>query len=579
MDSRTAAHVLSKIAAYLELKGENTFKCRAYLGAAKGLLALGADDLTPLFRSGELERVRGLGPATLAVIRDLVEFGESRYLEQLRESTPEGLLEMLDVPGLSADKIRKIHDGLGLETLEELEAAARDGRLASLPRFGPKTAQRILKGIAFLRDKGSLRLHHHALVEAAQLVAMVGQHPDIERVEVAGDIRRHCEVAASVVLVAACRRAPAETAQSFTRVPGVRHAEGAGASIVIRFVDGARLDLHCVELTQFGVALWRETGSAAHVADVRERLARRGLRIDNDWLRDGGGRIVPAPDETVLYQAAGLAFVEPELREAMGETDAAEHGGLPNLIEPTAIRGALHCHSHYSDGKASVREMADAARERGWSYIGISDHSQSAFYAGGLPPERILAQHEEIDELNTRLRDFHVLKGIEADILADGRLDYSADILDRFDYVTGSIHSRFAMDGATMTERVLSALDDPHLTILGHPTGRLLLAREPYAIDVDAVLEKARAVGAAVELNADPHRLDLDWRHLRRAKTLGVSVAIGPDAHSVNGLDTVNGGVAIARKAWLEARDVLNARAAEDVLAFARARRTAKGVA
>jgi DNA polymerase (family 10) len=258
----------------------------------------------------------------------------------------------------------------------------------------------------------------------------------------------------------------------------------------------------------------------------------------------------------------------------MGEIEAAARKELPHLVVFEDIRGALHCHTEYSDGTASIEAMANAARERGWDYIGISDHSESAFYAGGLKRDKLQRQLEEIDELNTRMNGFRILKGIEADILADGRLDYDAQILDQFDYVIGSIHSRFSMDGDAMTKRVLAALDDPHLTILAHPTGRLLLTREPYALDVEAVLEKAVKVGVAVELNCDPHRLDLDWRYCRQAKELGVTIEIGPDAHSPAALDNVHFGVGLARKAWLEAGEILNARSADDVIAFARGRRS-----
>jgi DNA polymerase (family 10) len=243
-------------------------------------------------------------------------------------------------------------------------------------------------------------------------------------------------------------------------------------------------------------------------------------------------------------------------------------------MELTAIRGVLHCHSTWSDGTATIEQMANAARNRGWSYLGVTDHSESAFYAGGLSREKIVRQHEEIDALNAKLEDVRILKGIEADILADGRLDYDAETLDSFDYVIGSVHSRFGMDGSAMTERILRALDDPHLTILGHPTGRILLTRGAYAVDMHAVLEKAAEVGAAVELNADPHRLDMDWRNCRLAKELGVPVAIGPDAHSTNGLDVMEIGVGIARKGWLEERDVLNTRDVREVLAFAERRRS-----
>jgi DNA polymerase (family 10) len=574
MDSRTAAHVLRRIAAYLELNGENRFKTGAYLGAAKGLLAVGADDLKPLYESGELASVRGLGPATLAVVRDLVETGESRYLEQLRESMPEGLLEMLDLPALSPAKIRLIHQELGIETIEELEVVARDGRLANLPKFGPKTAEKILRGIATSREHGAMRLYHHVVVDARQLLATVQSHPHVTRAEIAGAVRRKLETAAEIEIVAACDGDPVDVAQSWTRAPGVRRSEGDGASVSIGFVDGTHLRLHCVRPSQFGAALWLATGSADHVRGVAARLAARGVTAAGNGFTTADGSPLRLSEEATVYEAARLSFVEPELREGLGEVEAAEHGALPSLLQAKDIRGVLHCHSTYSDGKASIAEMARAARERGWSYIGITDHSQSAFYAGGLSRERVLAQLGEIDELNEAADGFRILKGIEADIMADGRLDYSEDILDRFDFVVGSIHSRLSMDRSAMTERLLTALDDPHLTILGHPTGRLLLSRPPYDVDLDAIFEKAREVGAAIELNADPHRLDLDWRHLRRAKSMGIAVEIGPDAHSTAGLDYIDFGIGIARKAWLEPRDVLNAWDVEDVVAFARARRS-----
>jgi DNA polymerase (family 10) len=345
----------------------------------------------------------------------------------------------------------------------------------------------------------------------------------------------------------------------------------------LRYVDGARMDLHCVRPEQFAVALWRATGSEAHVAEVVARLAARGLGLVGDELRDRDGHALPIPDEAALYAHAGLAFVVPELREARGEVDAAARDALPGLLEPADLRGVLHCHSEWSDGTVPIAGMVDAARARGWRYLGITDHSQFASYAGGMSPDAVRRQHDEIDALNARLAgeraDFRVLKGIEADILPDGRVDYDEATLDRFDYVIGSVHSRFQMGEAEMTERVCRALDDPHLTILGHPTGRLLLSREAYAIDMAAVIAKAADVGAAIELNADPHRLDLDWRLCREAKARGVTIEIGPDAHSPQGLDNVEFGVGIARKGWLEPADVLNARSADDVLAFARRRR------
>ena len=574
MDSRSAAHTLSLIAGFLDLQGENRFKARAYRQAAKAVLALDTDDLRPLERSGELARTAGLGPATLAVLRDLLATGESRLFEQLRESTPEGLLEMMRIPGLGTAKIHTIHERLGIETVHELEEAARDGRLAKLPRFGPRTAEKILKGITFLRETGTLVLLPHALAEGRRLLASVRAHPEVAAAELAGSIRRHREIVRDIDIVAACRRDPAAVAASFAHAPGVRDVMGGGGrSISIRYVDGTLLDLHCVDPDEMAVALWRATGSDAHVAGMTTVAQRRGMSLDATRLRDGSGAAVPLADEPALYGALGLAFVPPELREARGELAAAERSALPRLVELADIRGVLHCHSQYSDGASTITEMAAAARAHGWSYLGISDHSQSAFYAGGLSLEAIDAQHHEIDRLNETLDGFRVLKGIEADILPDGRVDYDGVTLDRFDYVIGSIHSRFGMDATQMTERVLRALDDPHLTILGHPTGRLLLTREPYGIDMDAVLDKAAERGVAVELNADPHRMDLDWRMLKAAKDRGVMVEIGPDAHSTHGLDNMELGVGIARKGWLERGDVLNALDADDVLERARHRR------
>ena len=573
MDPRSTAHVLAQIADLLELRGENRFKSRAYRTAARAVLALPGDDLRPLLRSGELAAVAGIGPATLGVIGELVERGESPYLERLRAETPEGLQELTRVPGLSTAKVHALHEALGLTSVEELERAAHDGRLSSVKGFGPKTAERILKGIAQLHATGGYVLYPRAAAEAAILLESVRSHPGVARAEVAGSVRRRREIVRDVDIVAACAL-PEEVAASIARLPAVRTATHVGrGSVAIVFVDGARLDLHCVTPPSFAVALWRATGSDAHVREVTARARSRGLALEGDALVAGDGVPLALPDEARLYAALGMQYVEPELREGMGEVEAAARGTLPRLLEERDIRGVLHCHSTFSDGKASIAEMAQAARERGWEYIGISDHSQAAFYAGGLTPERVVQQHAEIDRVNEAMHPFRVLKGVEADILDDGALDYGPDVLDRFDFVIGSVHSRFAMDEARMTARVLRALDDPRLTILGHPTGRLLLAREPYALDVPAVLERAAERGVAVELNADPHRLDLDWRNCHLARERGVTVEIGPDAHSTRGLDYTSIGVGIARKGWLGADDVLNTRSAEEVMELASRRR------
>ena len=574
MDPRSVGHALSQIADFLELKGENRFKSAAYRNAARALLAVQTGDLGPALATGELAELKGIGPATLSTIRELVESGESRYLEQLRSEIPEGLLEMLRVPGLGTAKIQKIHEALGVSSLAELEEAARDGRLAKLPRFGAGTSAKILKGIAYLRENSAYMLYPRALAESELVLGAVRAHPAVERALPAGSLRRRSEIVRDIDVVASCSESPERVAAELARMPGVQEAEHSGSgAVAIRFVDGTVLDVHCVSPERFAAALWRATGSGAHESELLARAASLGLTLAGDELRDASGTRIAVPTEHALYEALGLAYIEPELREGRGEIAAAQARTLPTLIQPGDVRGVLHCHSDYSDGKATIAEMADAARALGWAYIGITDHSQSAFYAGGLKPEEVLAQHEEIDRLNSSDIGVLVLKGVEADILADGAIDYDAALLDRFDYVIASVHSRFSMTREAMTQRVLRALDDPHVTILGHPTGRLLLSREAYAIDIEAVLEKAADNGVAVEINADPHRLDLDWRHCQLAKSLGCSFEIGPDAHSTRGLANMSFGVGVARKGWLEASDVINALSADAILRRLRSRR------
>lgn len=577
MDCRAAAHALTQIATLLELRGGDQFTVRAMHAGARTVAGHGDDSLRDALASERLALAE-LPAGVADALRELDETDSSSLLESLQEETPEGLLEMLRVPGLGPARIRLIHDGLHVESLQELEGAARDGRIAALPKFGDRTAEKILKGIADLREAGAYVLWQHARAEAERLRAVVAAHPDVLQVEIAGSIRRRMEIVRDVDLVAAVRGSPSIVAAAIANMRGVKTVLGdGGRTLRLRFEDGVLLDLACVRPEQFALALWRATGSIAHVKQVTERAASLGLSLAGDELRGSDGALLPVLDERALYAHLGLAYVEPEMREAAGEIDAAARNALPSLVTEADLVGALHCHSQYSDGGATIESMVLAAQARGLRYLGISDHSQSNTYAGGLTRDAILRQHEEIDALNESLAvrgdSFRVLKGIEADILPCGRVDYDAAFLDKFDFVIGSIHTRYGMNERQMTDRVLKSLDDPHLTILGHPTGRLLLTREPYAIDIDAVIEKAGAVGVAVELNADPHRLDIDWRACRIARERGTLVSIGPDAHAPQGFEHLELGIATARKGWLGAQNVLNTRTADEVLAFARARR------
>jgi DNA polymerase (family 10) len=578
MDCRAAAHALTQISTLLELHAEDAFTIRAMQHAARVVAALG-DRPLPHALTRELAVPDAVAPQALALLTELAESNSAALLERLQEETPEGLLEMLRIPGLGPARIRAIHDGLHIDSVLELEEAAEDGRLAALPKFGAKTAEKILKGIADLRATGAYVLWQHGRAEAERFAESLRAHPDVLRLEIAGSIRRRMEIVRDVDLVAAVRGSPSLIGAALLQMRGVKEVLGGGSrSLAIRLENGVRVDLACVRPEQFALSFWRATGSAAHVQQVTARAAAMGYVLAGDELRDTDGALVAIPDEAALYARLELAYVHPEQREAAGEVEAAAAGAFAPLLTEADLVGALHCHSQYSDGGATIEQMASAARARGLRYLGVSDHSQSNTYAGGLSREAIVEQHAEIDALNARFRhdgvDFRVLKGIEADILPCGRLDYDATFLDRFDFVIGSVHTRYGMNRQQMTDRVLKALDDPHITILGHPTGRLLLTRESYAIDLPAVIEKAGRVGVAVELNADPHRLDIDWRACRVAREAGTLVSIGPDAHSPQGFDNLEIGVAVARKGWLGASNVLNSLTAEQVLAFARARRS-----
>jgi len=485
------------------------------------------------------------------------------------------LQEMLRVPGLGPTTIQRVHAGLGIETLQELEDAVRDGRLAALPRFGPRLVERVRNGIMQLRATGASVLLPHADAEALRLLHDVGAHEGVSRVALSGTLRRRMETVNELALVVECTLQPIAVAASLTHLRGVQRVVGSGTRVIsLHFADATTATLHCVRPTQFAMTLFRTTGNAEHVRDVLQRLVDRQYRIADDEVRDASGTVVPVASEADLYALAGLTFIAPELREAQGELAAAAHR-LPSLLEASDIRGVLHCHSLYSDGGFGISDLAMAAMVRGWSYLGISDHSRSALNAHGMTAAAVQQQHDEIDEVNASLSGrFRVLKGVEADILPCGTVDFGAPLLDRFEYVIASVHTRFGMNATQMTDRVLKAMEDPHVTIIGHPTGRLLLTREAYAIDIARVLERAAQLGVAVELNADPHRLDLDWRSCRAAREAGVQVELGPDAHSIAGLDHVGLGVSMARKGWLGASDVLNTRSADEVLAFARRRRT-----
>lgn len=560
MTANEVAGVLAGIGRLAELVDPNPFRARAYAQAARTLE--GSDvDLGALTRDDALTAIPGIGPGIAQTIREVVTTGRSSVQAELDAQVPAGLYAVLRVPGLGTKKVRTLREELGIGSLDDLEVAARAGRVAALSGFGAKTEQKILQGIAFVQTALGRRRYPAALETAVRLLEWLRAHESVSAAEIAGDLRRRLETVGAVDLVAASEH-PASVLAAFAALGGsAAIQDDQQASFPLE--DGLKVRCRCVSPESFVAAMVWETGNEMHLRELVARADARGLQLTSEGLFRGSG-LISVPAESALYEMLDLGYVPPELREGNGEIAAAT-GALPRLVTTDDLRGTFHCHTTYSDGTASVAEMAEAARARGWSYLGLADHSRTASYAGGLSKAAVAKQHREIDAWNRANPGFRIFKGIESDILPDGSLDYDDATLGRFDYVVGSIHSGFGMGEAEMTERVTRAIRNPHLTILAHPTGRILLTRDAYAINLPAVIDMCADHGVAIEINADPHRLDLDWRHVRYAAERGVLIPINPDAHSTEGLGNVAYGVNVARKGWLEARQILNTWTSEEV--------------
>jgi DNA polymerase (family 10) len=546
VDKHAIALVLDEIGTLLDLHGENSFKARAYQSAARAIERV-EGDVAALARRGKLETVPGIGPATARTIRELIDSGTSKFYLDLRARTPSGFYELLGVPRLGAKRIRLLHEQLGIESVDDLEQAARAGKISKLKGFGGRTEELLLEGISYVRGTLGRRRLADALDVGPRLLGFVSSIEGVVDAELVGELRRKLETVDGISIVAAAETAAVDAVLgAFMAVPGISNARRLDANTAAaRLSDGFTLRLQCCAPDDFGVTVILETGSDEHVAALGDVLY-----------------TVQARTEAEIYEQLGLRYVAPELRETGEEVAAAAHGELPELITLRDLRGCFHCHTVYSDGRGTIEEMGRAAQQRKWRYLGIADHSKHASYAGGLTRADVERQHGEIDAWNAEHGSkVWLFKGIEADILSDGQLDFHDEkgVLESFDFVIGSIHSSFALPEVAQTARLIRALEDPNLTFLGHPTGRLLLSRAGYRIDVAAVLDAAAELGAGVEINADPHRLDLDWRHWHSAKKRGVRTAINPDAHSARSLDVVEYGVCMARKGWLEASDVVNA--------------------
>ncbi|MEW6624122.1 MAG: DNA polymerase/3'-5' exonuclease PolX [Bacillota bacterium] len=558
MDKHQVAGVLHEIGLLLELKGENPFKSRAYYNGARTVEML-EGDLLQLVKEGRLKDIKGIGEALSEKIKELVLTGGLKYYEELKASVPHGLFDMLHIPGLGPKKIKVLHETLGITSVGELEYACKENRLIELKGFGVKTQENILKGIEYIKRFQGQYFYSEAVLAAQEILDKLKEFEHIEDLSLAGSIRRCKEVVKDIDLVASSQ-IPAEAAQFFARLPGVLEVIALGdTKVSVKLLQGINADLRVVTPQEFPYALHHFTGSKEHNTAMRHRAKGMGLKM-NEYGLFKGEELVKCRNEQEIFHALGLSYIPPELREDHGEIEAAEKGTLPELVQAKDIKGIFHVHTLYSDGSNTIEEIVRECKKLGFAYVGLTDHSQSAFYAGGLKIPDIERQQEEIARLSQKYSDFGILSGIESDIKPDGSLDYPDEILDKFDFVIASVHSGFKMSQEKMTQRLVKAMSHPKVTMLGHPTGRLLLGREGYPLDMEEIFKAALEYKVIIELNASPARLDLDWRHLKRAKELGALISINPDAHRLEELTDVAYGVAVARKGWLEKRDVFNTR-------------------
>lgn len=583
------ADVLGEIAVLLELKGENPFKVRAYQAGARVLESLEETELARLIAEGRVESVKGIGEALAKKITELRATGRLKFYDELKASIAPGLVEMLQVPGLGAKKVKALHDQLGVSTIAELARACADGRVAELAGFGAKSQEKIQTGIKNRAAYGRRHLWWEADEVARPIVAGLRALPQVTRAEAAGSLRRGLETVGDLdFIVAATDVAP--VVEWFVSQPGVREVTAKGETKAsVRFASGLQADLRLVPDAQFVFALHHFTGSKDHNVQLRQRALGRGLSL-SEWglvpaegegtakqKAEGGGQVAAIKTEAGLFTALGLRFIPPELREGLGEIEAAEPGGLPRLVEPGDLRGAFHNHTTASDGRNTLAEMTAAAEALGWEYLGIADHSKASYQANGLDEERLRRQIADIRALNAAGRfKTHVFAGTECDILPDGRLDFDDALLRELDYTVVSVHSAFTQSEEAMTARIIRAIEHPATTMLGHLTGRLLLRREGYAVNVARVIDAAIARGVIIELNANPQRLDMDWRHWRKAAARGLLCSINPDAHETAGLEFVRAGVLAARKGWLTKEQIFNTRPLPAVKAWLEKRRRGK---
>ena len=575
MTKSEIAVVLEEIGTLLELKDENPFKIRAYANAARSIETFGGN-LSDLKDEEALAKIPGIGKAIAAKVKELAETGSLKYLQELRAEFPAAILELFSIPGLGAKKIKALYEKLHISSIEQLQKACESGRVAELAGFGETTQTKICEAIARrAQHAGSFQLGQ-ITPEAETLRHDLTAHPDSLHVDLAGSYRRRKEIVRDLDFVVATKRPDAIT-KFFAAHPLVDSIIAQGSTKTsVRLRSGIQSDLRVVSAAEYPFALNYFTGSKEHNIEMRNRALKRGWTLNEyrlaplppdpkaEKVRAGQAvvRSTKKPpkvrEEADLYRALDLDFIPPELRENCGEFEAAENHSLPKLIENKDLRGTFHCHTVASDGHNTLEEMAEAAQALGLQYLGIAEHSRSSIQAHGVDEAKLRAQVATIRKLNKKFKNFHLFAGVECDILRDGSLDFPDDVLSELDYAVASIHSVFNLSEADMTKRMIRAMENPFITILGHPTGRLLLKREPYQVDLASIIDAAARTGTWIEINAAPKRLDLDWRWWPRAKQKGVKCVINPDAHRVERLQDLWFGVGVARKGWLTNDDVVN---------------------
>ncbi|MEW6358522.1 MAG: DNA polymerase/3'-5' exonuclease PolX [Planctomycetota bacterium] len=556
MKNKELAQMFETIADVLEIQGELVFKVRSYRKAARVLNDL-TEDVETLSAEGRLDKVGGIGKATAEKIEEYLKTGKMKRYEEAVGSVPAGLLDMLKIPGMGPKTVALVNQKLKIESIAALAAAAKDGRLAALPGMGAKKVENILHGIELMQKASGRMLLGEAMPIVRGIVEAMKQSGHVAQIEPAGSLRRWKETIGDMDILAAGKE-PQKIVETFTKGNWTIEVIASGKTKAsIRIGNNFQVDMRVVDAASFGSALQYFTGSKAHNVKLRDIAKAKGLKLNEYGVFKGEKQIAGRTEEEV-YKAVGLPWIPPTLREDRGEIEAAQEGKLPRLVQLPDIQGDLHVHSKWSDGHATIEEAALSAEARGYKYIAIADHTDSLRVFGGLSAEEVYKKKEEIEQLRKKIKGIQILCGVEVDIKSDGALDYSDDVLKDLDVVTASIHSGFQQDEAKMTRRILSAMENPYVHIIGHPTGRLLNQREPYALDMDAVLKKAAETGTAMEVNAHYQRLDLSDVACRRAKELGVKIAICTDTHHLENLDLMEYGIAVAQRGWLEKDDVIN---------------------